>query len=64
MVLTPQDDVGRLNGIGRILPDDEWTERTSARSGDGSDISKSGPSGWHADRVVVVVVIGGWRKGS
>ena len=61
----PRDDIGRLDGDGRILPSDERTERTLTRSGDGSNVGEYGPSDWHADGVVVVVVmIGGWRKGS
>ena len=43
----PWDDVRRFDGNGGILPDHEQTERTSARSGDGSDVGECGPSGWH-----------------
>ena len=43
----PRDNIGRFDGHGRILPSDERTERVSARSGNGSDVGKCGPSGWH-----------------
>ena len=43
----PRDDAGRLDHIGGILPSDKRTERTSARSGDGSNVGKCDPSGWH-----------------
>ena len=43
----PRNDVGRFDGDGGILPSDEWTERTSARSGDRSDVGECSPSGWH-----------------